>query len=1405
MVSVLQSETTDAVRSVNTLDVALPLAAGSAEDERVRIVAAWCAWWYRYRGAHELSLGKQRSLRVDDGLTAGALLGGLRQWLPSALGALDLECDDPQDDEAPVAVCVRRIGTSWSLHLALADMVLPETLAARLPGQIAILAEALERDPTRPLDHLPLLSEAQARALCEQWTGPRVALPSGPIAHVIATHARDTPDAVAVQDAHGTTSYAELDARAEQIARVLDERGVGRETAVVVCMDACVSLVAAMLGIFKAGGVYVPLDPSYPAGRLRTICEDVQPRVILTLRAHADALRDYGPVVVLDELDDAPAASVPLARDITADQTAYIVYTSGTTGRPKGVMLSQANLAHYIAVAQRQYEYDQRDVIVAMARPGFSISFFELLSPLASGGRLRLLTRDEVLDFDTMLGVLETVTCIHASPAWWRKMLVHIDAQPSVPDRFANVRHASSGGDMVPPDVVASLERIFVNAEVFVIYGSSEIACMGCSYPVPRGRVVTRTRVGRPFPNMLVRLLDPAGGVVPPGFRGEVCFGGAGLAKGYLNVASTNFVEMDGTRLYRTGDVGVIEPDDQLRLVGRRDFQVKIRGVRIEPAEIEAHLRSMPEVRDAVVTAATLDDGERKLVAYLVPAGDREPTPRTLRARLREELPEAMVPTIFVGLDALPVNHNNKVDRRNLPPPDAGRLTDAPGGAAPTTADERALLELWRSALRQPEAGIHDDFFDLGGDSLTGAELMTQIDHRLGVALPVSELLRHPTVAELAPRLAPDVRAQQDDSAVVCLRPGSARPAFFFIHDGEGETIVYRNLARHLPGGCPVYGVHPKRSGLHPILHTRIPEMVDYYVDEIRGTCSGPYVVGGLCIGGFLAFEVARALQARGEEVALVALLDAPHVAAPKKGATSKRIASLGGALGGLGPQTQSKAELFAKAVSTVARKAFNTASYELSARTQRQLTTARIRSLRFCLDHGMTPPASLRHIGVDPMLRFAEQEYVVPEPYAGEVLLVRATRADPALDDTWVDDTPYSEIIDAPANGWEGKASALHVEDVDAGHSSMLQQAKAPVVAEILSRHIERVQQQPAMAKGLQTEDERITAFVDGCSLLVVMVSYRSAGLAVEALASLEPERAQHRDLRVVIVDNTSGDDAEVLSRTIDERGWTQWVTVRVAPDNGGFASGNNLALRPALRAARPPEAVWLLNPDTRVEPGAGMALLEVLRAQPEAGLVGSCMVEPSGRVWGRAFRFPSLLSELEAAVGLAMVSRMLEEHAVAREMGDAPEPVDWISGASLMIRLEALQSVGLFDEGYFLYFEETDFCLAAQRAGWQAWYAPDSRVVHFAGSSTGMSDWFSTDNRLPGYYFESRRRFFLKNYGLAYATMTDAVRVGGLGFRSGLRWLRRKERRVPPWLLWDSLRSAALLGPGIESRRHV
>lgn len=315
--------------------------------------------------------------------------------------------------------------------------------------------------------------------------------------------------------------------------------------------------------------------------------------------------------------------------------------------------------------------------------------------------------------------------------------------------------------------------------------------------------------------------------------------------------------------------------------------------------------------------------------------------------------------------------------------------------------------------------------------------------------------------------------------------------------------------------------------------------------------------------------------------------------------------------------------------------------------------------------------------------------------------------------------------------------------------------------------------------------------------SVLVVVVHYRTSGLLIDCLRSLEGEvRSYPGRASVMVVDNQSRDGSVPrIAEAIRAHGWSDWATLVESPLNGGFAYGNNQAIRPALEGRDPPDYFWLLNPDTTAYPGAMSALVRFLASRPTAGLAGSAIEERPGELWPYAFRFPSLLSELDDGLKLGFVTRLLSRWAILQRMDAGERCVDWVSGASLMIKREVFQAIGLMDENYFLYYEETDFCLQAKRAGWGCWYVPSSRVFHVAGASTGMVDKPPEPRRLPRYWFESRRRFFIKNRSRAYAMATDMVWIVAYALWRVRRVLQRKDSLEPPHLLSDFVRHSSLV----------
>lgn len=320
-------------------------------------------------------------------------------------------------------------------------------------------------------------------------------------------------------------------------------------------------------------------------------------------------------------------------------------------------------------------------------------------------------------------------------------------------------------------------------------------------------------------------------------------------------------------------------------------------------------------------------------------------------------------------------------------------------------------------------------------------------------------------------------------------------------------------------------------------------------------------------------------------------------------------------------------------------------------------------------------------------------------------------------------------------------------------------------------------------------------TSLNPACSLLVVIVNYRTAHLVIDCLHSLVQEVRSLPSVRVAIVDNDSQDGSVAkLGAAIASEGWGGWATLIPSQHNGGYASGNNLAIRPALAAPNPPDYVLLLNPDTQVRPGALKTLLEYMEQHPQIGIAGSGIEEPDGTLWPIAFRFPSVLSELDAGLQLGFISKLLSRWVVAQPMGSSPQEIDWVPGASMIIRRQVFETVGLMDEDYFLYYEETDFCLQAKRAGWPCWYVPQSRIMHISGQSTGVTGKQDVPKRLPQYVFDSRRRYFVKNHGRLYAMLADLAWTSGFIVWQVRRRIQRKPDDHPPAMLQDFLRNSVL-----------
>ena len=752
----------------------------------------------------------------------------------------------------------------------------PSTIE-RLVDALGMLLAATACDESVAIEQLPMFGPNELRALTTDRDSGTIIYPCKPVHRLFEAIASKRPTAIAATFQDETITYEELEARSNRLAHHLIASGVGPEIAVGVCVRPSLDVLVAVLAIFKARGVYLPLDPTHPEALLARMLDEAQPRVVLTHAALSPlTLPDRFSQLCFDTdwarvaaLPDTPPDLLPSLED-----AAYLLYTSGTTGKPKGVVATQSNLAHYVHSAQQMYGFRADDVFASLARYTFSISLFDLLSPLCCGGSLRILDREEVLSPDRLARALSEVTVVHAGPSLLGTLFRHLRATPSSPAAtFPRMRHASTGGDLVPPSIMDEMKRVFENAEIYVIYGCTEISCMGTTFPVRRDRKVTRSFVGMPFPDVTVRVLDPKRALVPFGVVGEICFAGKGIVRGYLHqpaLTAEKFVTLDGERFYQTGDMGRLHADGNVEILGRRDYQVQLRGIRVELGGIENTVRELGLAAQCAVVAKKLDVDDVRLVAFVVKPKDASLS--AFRRALSVLLPDYMLPQSVVVLDAMPLTANGKLDRNRLQemPWESSR---APATRAlPQTAIEETIAEVLCGVLGVSAIGVDESFFDLGGHSLLAVLAIQKIEAALGVPFSPYALFECATVRGLA---AHAEGARPIESRPILLNEKTAALPLFML----SGVHIYRELARRLEGRVPAFGVFAGkelRKLEAPTTAYTLEELAREYVTMIRREQpAGPYRLLGYSFAGIVAYEVAQQLCAAGDEVRFLALVDA--------------------------------------------------------------------------------------------------------------------------------------------------------------------------------------------------------------------------------------------------------------------------------------------------------------------------------------------------------------------------------------------------------------------------------------------------------------------------------------------------------------------------------------------------
>ena len=765
------------------------------------------------------------------------------------------------------------------------DLFEPATVESMMARFLRLL-EAVVADPHQPIGRIDILGPHERRRLLVDYNDTAQDVPDTTLPALFEAQVQRTPDNTAVVFEDTTLTYAQLNARANRLARLLIERGVGPEQFVALAVPRSLEMIVAVLAVLKAGAAYVPIDPDYPPARIAFMLDDARPVLVVTtagtvMSASFPSSFDCDQLV-LDRQDvvdglathrDANPTDQERVASPRDKHPAYAIYTSGSSGLPKGVVISNTGLRNLLGEMCDQLALLPSDALLAVTTFAFDIAIVELFVPLLCGARVVVAPTDAVQEPTVLLSLLTEngITAMQATPALWQ-VLVGLDRDPLQGLRML------VGGEAISA-VLANTMKGFAS-QVTNFYGPTETTVWSTAARL--GSESGTPPIGRPIANTQLYVLDAGLQLVPAGLVGELYIAGAGLARGYLNrpgLSAERFVACPfgppGSRMYRTGDLVRWNAEGELVFVGRVDDQVKLRGFRIELGEVESVLARHPDVGQVVVVVREDRPTEKRLVAYVVAAPGRQIVPAVVREHVAQVLPDYMVPAFFVVLESLPLTPNGKLDRKALPAPE---VTSAADSRQPTTPQEQVLCQLFAQLLGLPAVGIDDNFFELGGESLLAMQVVSRARSLLDASLTVRSVFEAPTVAGLARRLQQCGQPRPINETLEVLLPLRAegcQPALFCFHPGVGLGWSYSRLLKHLDPDQPIYAVQARSIVRPETLPESMEEMAVDYADQIaRVQPAGPYHLLGWSFGGLIAYAVATELQNRGKQTGLVTILD---------------------------------------------------------------------------------------------------------------------------------------------------------------------------------------------------------------------------------------------------------------------------------------------------------------------------------------------------------------------------------------------------------------------------------------------------------------------------------------------------------------------------------------------------
>ncbi|VBB05118.1 phosphopantetheine attachment site [Lucifera butyrica] len=744
--------------------------------------------------------------------------------------------------------------------------------AERLAEHFMAVLSAIIAQPDSKLADIELLTATEREQLLAGFNPATTEYPRDKtIPELFEEQAAQNPDRIAVTFGDRQLTYAELNRRANQLARALRRRGVTANTIVGLLLDRSPAMITGILGILKAGGAYLPIDPDYPPDRIAYMLADSGARLLITRPELSTAAGFAGDLLDVDDPALYQGDTANLTKENTARDLAYVIYTSGSTGKPKGNLTMHTNVVR--VVKNTNYiTITGSDVLLQLSNYAFDGSVFDIYGALLNGARLVLIDKAAVLDMPRLARIIETeqVTVFFITTALFNT-LVDVNLES-----LKQVRKILFGGEAASPRHVKKAFTALGKGRVVNMYGPTETTVFATYHEI-NGLADTEGNIpiGKPVANTRLYILDPEGRLQPVGVTGELCIAGDGLAQGYLNrpeLTAEKFVTdpfVTGERMYRSGDLARWRPDGTVEFIGRMDHQIKLRGFRVELGEIEAELLKQPSVTEALVVAKQEASGYQYLCAYIV--AEKEVAAARLKEELQQSLPDYMIPASVMQLAKMPLTPNGKIDRKALPEPAGGIRTGAEY-VAPRNEAEARMAQVWQEVLAVEKVGIEDNFFELGGHSLKVIALVAGISEKMGMTIPYEQIFKTPTVKQIVQYAATAASVKQvfNNYTVFKARDCSRRNLFFF-PPAVPLGLIYRHLADELDD-CTLYCFNLAAG----------EDKVQEYVNDITGIQPrGPYILAGYSAGGVLTFEVARELERQGYAVAGILLIDCQYAKIP--------------------------------------------------------------------------------------------------------------------------------------------------------------------------------------------------------------------------------------------------------------------------------------------------------------------------------------------------------------------------------------------------------------------------------------------------------------------------------------------------------------------------------------------